>query len=146
MHDSFFVVSDSGVNLLKYGGILDNAHAQELLRSPVLVKDVVRVLPKLLHVGTDEHLTELDKVTVILIVNLDNTPGVGTTADFTTVWGRDNIVRTNNGERDLAGNLFSLGQRLLILVLVSGRLEDVNLMEGNICENLAKKLNGLGTR
>ena len=138
MHDSFFVVSDSRVYLLEYGRILDDAHAQELLRSPVLVKDVVRVLPELLHIGADEHLTELDKVTVILIVDLDDTPGVGTTTNFTTVWGRNNLVRTNNSERNLAGNLFSLGQRFLVLVLVSGCLEDVNLVEGNICEKLAK--------
>lgn len=139
VHDPFFVVSDSRIDLLEDGGVLDNAHAQELLRSPILVEDVISILPKLLHVGANEHLAELDEVAVVLVVDLNNTPGIGTTTDFTTVRGCDNLVRTNNGKRNLAGDLLGLSQRLLILVLVSGGLEDVNLVAGDISKNLAKK-------
>ena len=136
VHDALFMVSNSGVDFLEDCGVLNNAHAQELLRSPILVKDIISVLPELLHVGTDEHLAELDKVAVLLVVDLNNTPGVGTATDFTTIRSCHDLVRADNGEGDLAGNLLGLGQRFLVLILVSGGLEDVNLVEGNISENL----------
>jgi hypothetical protein len=33
------------------------------------------VFLELLHVGTDQHLAQLDKVAVLLVVDLDDTPG-----------------------------------------------------------------------
>jgi len=138
MHDTLFVVPNCRVDLLEDGGVLDNAHAQEFLRSPVLIENVIGVLPKLLHVGADEHLAELDEVAVLLIVDLNNTPRVSTATDLTTIGSRHDLVRANNSKWNLAGNLLGLCQRLLILVLVRGGLEYVNLVEGDIRENLSK--------
>lgn len=115
---------------------MSNTHAEEFLCSPVLIEDIVSVFAQLFHVSPDEHLAELDKVAVILIVNLDDTPGVGAATDVTTIRSLDDFIRTNNSERNLAGDFLGLSDGLLILVLVSGRLENVDVVVGNISKNL----------
>ena len=124
------------LDLLENGRVLHDTHADELLCSPVLIENVVRELAKLLHVGSDKHLAELDKVAVVLVIDLHDTPRVRTTANLAAVKGLDNPVRANNRERDLAGNLLGLRNSLLVLVLVRRGLEDLNLVVGNVCEYL----------
>jgi hypothetical protein len=53
-------------------------------------------------VSADEHLAELDKVAVLLVVDLDDTPGVRTATDGAAVGGLDAVVGTDDSERDLA--------------------------------------------
>lgn len=124
------------LDLLEDGRVLHNTHADELLRSPVLIEDVVGELAKLLHVGPDKHLAELDKVAVVLVVDLHDTPWVCTTANLATVGSLDNPVRANNGKRDLAGNLLGFRNSFLILVLVRRGLEDLDLVVGDVREYL----------
>ena len=97
-----------GLDLLEDALVLDNTHVEQLLRSPVLVENIVGVLPELLHVRTDEHLAELDEVAVLLIVHLDNTPRVFATANLTAVGCLHELVGTYNSEWDLACDLLGL--------------------------------------
>lgn len=115
---------------------MSNTHTEELLGSPVFVKNVICVLPQLFHVRADKHLAKLDKVTVLFVVNFNHTPWVGTTPDFTAIRGLYNAIRANNSERNLAGNFLCLSNGFLIFVLVRGGLEDVNLVVGNVGKNL----------
>ena len=64
------------LDLLEDGRVLRDAHAEQLLRAPLLVQNVVGVLAELLHVRADEHLAKLDKVAVVFIVDLNHTPRV----------------------------------------------------------------------
>lgn len=59
------------------------------------------MLAQLLHVRADEHLTQLDKVTVLLVVHLNHTPRVRAAAHRTTVRGLAHRVRADDGEGDL---------------------------------------------
>lgn len=74
---------------------------------------------------------------MVLVVDFNNTPGVDTTADFTAIGSRDDPVRANDGKRNFAGNFLMLSNSLLVLVLVSGCLEDVNVVIGDVGKNLA---------
>ena len=125
------------LDLLEYGGVLHDTHADQLLRSPVLVENIVGVLPELLHVRPDEHLAELNEVAVLLIVHLDDTPRVFATANFTAIWCLNKVVRAYYGERNFAGNLLRFSQRLLIFILVGWRLEDVDVVVSDVSENLS---------
>lgn len=124
------------LDLFEYRGILSNTHAEKLLCSPILIENIISILAQFLHVRPNKHLAELDKVTVILVVNLDDTPWVSTTTDVTAIGSLDKLIRTNNGERNFASNFLGLGDSLLILILVSGRLENLNVVVGNVSKNL----------
>jgi len=82
--------------------VLGDSHAHELLRAVLLVQDEVGVLLELLHVGTDEHLSKLDKVAVLLVVDLDGSPWVRAAPDLASVGGSDDVVGSDDGKRDLA--------------------------------------------
>jgi hypothetical protein len=115
---------------------LENSHAQELLCPPVLVENIIGIFAQFLHVGSNEHLTELDKVTVVLVINLDYTPRVNTTADNAAIGSLDRLIRTNYSKRNLACYFFGLGDSFLVLVLICGRLEYLDVVVSNVRENL----------
>lgn len=115
---------------------MENSHAEKLLCPPILIENIIGIFAQFLHVGSDEHLTEFDKVTVVLVINLDDTPGVNTTADNAAIGGLDRLIRTDYGKRNLACYFFSLGDSFLILVLIRGGLEYLDIVVGNIRENL----------
>lgn len=128
------------LDLLEHARILRDAHAGQLLGTPVLVELVVSVLPELLHVRPDQHLAQLDKVAMVLIVDLDHTPGVDTAADFASVRGRDDLVGADDGEGDLAGDLLVLRDRLLVLILVGRSLEDVDVVVRDVGKDLVPRV------
>lgn len=117
---------------------MHNAHADQLLRTPVLVKNIVSVLAKLLHVSANEHLTKFHKVAVVLIVHLNNTPRVGTATNLTTIWCLHYSIRANDGEGNLAGNLFCFSKCFFVLVLVGWRLKDLNLVVSDVSKDLTE--------
>lgn len=82
--------------------ILSNSHTQQFLRAILLVQATIGVLLEFLHVSANEHLAQLDEIAVILVVDFNRAPGVGTTADLSTVGRGDNRIGTNDGEGDLA--------------------------------------------
>lgn len=95
------VKGESLLDLLEHARILRDTHAQQLLRSPVLIEHIVSVLPQLLHVRADEHLAQLDEITMILIIHLDDTPGVRTSADLASIGRSNDLVGADNSKGDL---------------------------------------------
>lgn len=122
---TLLLLLDGRVDLLEDAGVLGNTHKGELLGPVVLVQEVVRVLLEFFHVGTDQHLAQLDKVTVLLVVDLDDTPGVATATDTTTVSSGDLGVGTNNSKGNLGHDLLVLSNGLLVVKLVAGAFEDL---------------------
>lgn len=90
------------LDLLENTLILRNTHRQQLLTPIPLIEHVVGVLPKLLHVRPDEHLSKLDEVAMVLVVDLDDTPRVATTSDLErgVGGGGQDGVGTDDGEGD----------------------------------------------
>jgi hypothetical protein len=97
------------------------------------------VFAQLLHVRSHEHLTELDKVTVLLVVDLHDAPWVSAPADLAAVQSADEVVRADDGEWYFARNLLHLRNGLLILVFVLRRLENVDVVVSNVGENLHRR-------
>lgn len=124
------------LDLLEDALVLNDTHAEHLLRTPVLVQHIVGVLAELLHVGANEHLAQLHEIAVILVVDLDDTPRISTTTNFTVVCGLDKVVRANDGEGNLASDLFRLGKCFLVLILVRGCLENLDLVLRDVGEDL----------
>ena len=91
-----------GVNLSEHSIVLLVSHPQQLLSTVVLVVNVVGELAQLLHVCADQHLAKLDKVAVVLVVDLNHTPGVLAAADKASIGSLNGLVRSDNGEGDLA--------------------------------------------
>lgn len=137
---ALLLLLDGWVDLLEHTWILSNTHSGELLGTIVLVECVVGVLLELLHVSADKHLAELDEVAVLLIVNLDNTPWVTTTADLAAIGAGDFGSGTNNSERNFGQDLVVLGNRLIIIELVTWSLEDLDVVELDVRKNLIKML------
>ena len=134
---ALLLLLDRRVDLLEHTGVLLDTHSCELFGTVVLVQCIVGVLLELFHVGTDEHLTQLDEVAVLLVVDLDDTPRKGATTDLAAVGGDDLLVRTNDREGNLGHDLLVLGDSLLVVELVSWAFEDLNAMVLDIIENLA---------
>jgi hypothetical protein len=73
---------------------------------------------------------------MLLVVYLDDTPGVPTSTDLTAICGADFGVGTDNGERHLRHDFGILCDRLLVIELVARSLEDLDLVVFNVRENL----------
>ena len=135
---ALLLLLDRRVDLLEHAGVLGHAHLGKLVGAVVLVQHVVGVLLELLHVGADQHLAELDEVAVFLVVDFDHTPGVATTAHLAAIRGGDLVVGAHHGEGNLGHNLLVLGNRLLVIELVAGTLEDLDVVVLDIGENLGR--------
>lgn len=101
------------------------------------------MFPKLFHVGTDKHLAQLDEITMLFVVDLNDTPWVRTTADLTAIGSVHLLNRPDYGEGNLARNLLSFSDSLLVLVLVGGRLEDADVVVGNVRKDLFPRFSTL---
>ena len=75
---------------------------------------------------------------MLLVVNLDDTPWVRPSANVSAVWCHDDLIRTDHGKRNFARDFLRFCYGLLILVLIGGRLEDVDIMISYICKNLGR--------
>lgn len=115
---------------------MSNTHAKELLRSPVLVEEVVGVLPELFHVRTNKHLAKFDKVAMVFVIDFNDTPRIFTSTDLTAVGCINELVGADNCEGNLAGNFLRFGDSLLVFVIISRCLEDVNVMMLDVRQNL----------
>lgn len=130
--------------------VLDHTHRPELFRTIVFVQDIIGVFPQFLHVGPDEHLAELDKVAMFLVVHFNHTPGVLSSSDLTTIGRSDHRVGSDHSEWDLAlvvsgvsgartgtdDDLLVLLDSLFVLVLVRWGLEDSDPVVVDISEDL----------
>lgn len=133
---ALLLLLDGRVDLLEDAGVLSDTHACELLGSVVLVQGVASVLLELFHVGSDEHLAQLDKVAVLLVVHLDETPWVFTSSDLAAVSAGDLGVGTDNSKGDLGHDLVVFGDGLIIIEFISGALEDLDIVVLDIGEDL----------
>ena len=84
----------------------------------------------------DEHLAELDEVAVLLVVNLNDTPRVTTSADLAAIGAGDLGGSSDNCERNLGQDLVVLGNRLVVIKLVTGTLEDLDVVVLDIRKDL----------
>ena len=137
---ALLLLLDSWVDLLEHTWILSNTHSGELFGTVVLVESVVSVLLELLHVGADKHLAKLDEVAVLLVVNLDDTPWVTTSADLAAIGAGDLGSGTDNGKWNLGQDLVVLGNSLVIIKFVTWTLEDLDVVELDIGKDLANLL------
>ena len=124
------------LDLFEYRRVLSNTHAKKLLRSPVLVEEVVGILPELFHVCTNEHLAKFDEVAVFFVIDFDNTPRILASTNLTAVGCINELVGADNCERNLAGNFLCFGDGLFVFIIISGCLEDVNVMMLDVRQNL----------
>ena len=85
----------------------------------------------------NEHLAELDEVTVLLVINLNDTPWVTTTADLAAIGAGDLGSGTDNSERNLGQDLVVLSNGFIIIELVTWPLEDLDVVELNVRKDLA---------
>lgn len=70
---------------------------QELLGTEGLVVDLRGGLNKILQVGAEEEVAQVDKLAVVLVLNVDDAPPVLTAADLLAV-DDDVLLRADNGE------------------------------------------------
>jgi len=87
-------------------------------------------------VGPDEHLSELDKVAVLLVVDLDHTPWVAATAHLAAFWRLYLGVGANDSERHLGHDLGVLRNGLFVIQLVAGTVEDLDVVVMDVSEDL----------
>lgn len=137
---ALLLLFDSWVDLLEHTWILSDTHSGELLGTVILVESVVGVLFELLHVCADKHLAKLDEVAVLLVVNLDDTPRVTTSADLAAIGAGDLGSCTDNGEWNLGQDLVVLSDGFVIIKLVTWTLEDLDVVELDIGKDLANML------
>ena len=96
------------LDLLEHARVLHDTHAEQLLRPPILVQNIIGVFPELLHVRANQHLPKLHEIAMVFVVHLDNTPGIRTAAYLTPIRRGDLLVGADNGEGNLACNLLRL--------------------------------------
>jgi hypothetical protein len=108
----------------------------------------------------NEHLTKFDEITVRLVVHFNDSPGIGSSSDLSTVGSGYDRVGTDNCEWDFAlmvsyaldkrtpayDDLFILLDSLFVLVLVSRRLKDSDTVVMDIGKDLTSVLNQQETR
>ena len=133
---ALLLLLDGRVDLLEDTRILLHAHGREFLGPVVFVQEVVGVLLELFHVRADKHLSKLDKITVFLVVNLDDTPWITAPTNFATISSSHLGVGTDDSEGNLRHNLIVLCNSLLIIKLISGTFEYLDFVVMDVCENL----------
>ena len=136
VQSALLLLLDSRVDLLEHARVLSNTHLRELVRAVILVKRIVCMFLELFHVCSDKHLSELDKVTVILVIDLDDAPRVPTTANVPTLGARNLGVRTNDSEWNLRHDLLVLGNRLFVVELVARTFKNLNGMVRDVGQDL----------
>lgn len=117
------VVELSGTGLAK----LSRLH---LLSAVGLVVQLLGGVDKVEHVSSDQDRSELLEVTVVLVLDLGNTPRVLATLDNTSIAGLDILLGTNDGEGNgvhEAAGVLSSG----LVVLLDRRLVDLDVLSLN---------------
>lgn len=74
---------------------------KQLLGAECLVVDLGGGLDKVLEVGSEQKVSQVDEFAVVLILNVDDAPAVLTTADLLAV-DNDVLLRANNRKRNQA--------------------------------------------
>lgn len=72
---------------------------QKLLGTESLVMNLAGRFNQVLQVGASQEVPQVDKFTVVLVLDVDDTPAVLTTADLLAV-DHNVLLATDNGKRD----------------------------------------------
>lgn len=108
-----------------------------LLRAVGLVVQLLGGVDEIQHVGADQDGTELLKVTVVLVLDFGNAPGVLATLDDAAVTGLNVLLGADDGEghgdHQAAGVLGSS-----LVILLDGRLVDLDALGLNDSPDLGK--------
>jgi hypothetical protein len=72
---------------------------KQLLGTEGLVVDLAGSLHQILEVGAGQEIAQVDEFTVVLILDVDDTPTVLTAADLLAV-DNDSLLAADNGERN----------------------------------------------
>lgn len=91
------------------------------------------------HVGTDQDRAELLEITVVLVLNLCDTPDVLTAFDNTAIVGLDVLLRTNNREWHGSHQAAGVGSSVLVILLNRG-LVDLDTLSLNHSADLSKSV------
>ncbi|KAI6760799.1 hypothetical protein HG530_009659 [Fusarium avenaceum] len=95
-----------------------------LLGTVVLVQEVVGDFLQISQVAVEQRRSNSEKIGVTRVVDLDDTPGVVTSADLAAT-NLDNILRSNNGERHETTELGVLLDGIFVVLLdVVGEVVD----------------------
>jgi len=87
-------------------------------------------------VSSDDHLAQLDKIAVVLIVDLNHTPRITTTADMSTLGIGDLSIRSDNSKRNFRHDLIVLRNSFLVIKLVTWAFENADAVVSEVVENL----------
>jgi hypothetical protein len=108
--------------------------SKELLASERLVVDLGGGFNEILEVGAEEEITQVDKLAVTFILDIDDTPAVLSAADWLSV-NDDVALRSNDSEWDhRADGVVVLEFFLVKLVSIKGIQADVVINE--LCADL----------
>lgn len=83
-------------------------------------------------------MAELDEVAVLLVVNLNDTPWVATSADLAAIGAGDLGSSSDNCKRNLGQDLVVLSNRLVVIKLVTRALEDLDVVVLDIRKDLRR--------
>jgi hypothetical protein len=126
------------LDLLENSLILFNAHGHQLFAPIILIKNITRLLLQLLHMRTNQHLPQLDKVAVLLIIDLDDAPGVLTRTDDPAVLGLDGGVGADDGKGDFRHDFAVFRDCFVVVEFVAGGFEDLDLVVFDVGQDLRK--------
>lgn len=73
--------------------------SQQLLGTEGLIVDLAGSLYQILEVGAGQEIAQIDKFTVVLVLDVDNTPTVLTAADLLAV-DNNGLLAADDGERN----------------------------------------------
>jgi hypothetical protein len=111
-----FLLLELGVVQLARTGLAELA-GLHLLGTVGLVVRFLGGVDEVKHVGADQDGAELLEVTVVLVLDLRNTPGVLTTLDDTAIVGLDILLGTNNSEGHGSHQAAGVGSGVLVILL-----------------------------
>jgi hypothetical protein len=131
---------DSWIDLLEHAWILSDTHSGELLRSVVLIQRVVGMFLELFHMCSDKHLAKLNEVTVLLVINFNDTPWVTTSTDLAAVGTGYLRIGSNYSKWNLGNNLVILSNCLLVIELVSWTFEYLDIVVLDVSQDLAQSV------
>ena len=94
------------------------------------------MLPQFFHVRPDEHLTQLDEIAVLLVINFNHAPWVRTPPEGAPIARLDFTVQAYDSEGDLSSDLLIFPDRLFVVVFVLWCLEYADLVVGDVGEDL----------
>lgn len=135
------------LDFFEYGLVLLDTHTHQFIASVILVKNVARLLLQFFHVRSistpvakgnvpDEHLSQLDEITVLLIIYFNDTPGVLSPPDDPSVFGFYGGVTSYDCKWHFRHDFTVLLNCFVVIEFIAGRLENLNLMMFDVCQDL----------